>query len=214
MIGSTIGRVPLYAGCGTSGTSEVSVETWDTSKMRRYVPWLLLGLLTVAAALGLGLGLAETPASSSAACQSDELGTRVTTPESVASQPWLTIAFTNNGGPCSIEGYPRIVAASGHTYQGSIESLPIKVIEGPLYERTDPGSHLIGVAEGSHFSFALGTGTASGTIYVITAISVMLPGNPSPLRVPVDTSGSASTGSPIELRVTALGRGANGPPSG
>ncbi len=180
--------------------------------MRRYVPWLLLGVLTVAAAVGLGLGLAEAPASSYAICQSDDLGVRITSTGSVASQPWTTIAFTNNGNPCSIEGYPRIVAASGHTYQGPIESLPITVIEGPLYERTDPGPHLIDVVEGSLFSFALGTNTASGTIYVITAISVMLPGNSSPLRVPVDTSGSASTGSPIQLRVTALVRGANGPP--
>jgi hypothetical protein len=182
--------------------------------MRRYVPWLLLGLLTAAAALGLGLGLAEAPASGDAVCQSDELGARITSTGSVASQPWSTIAFTNNGNPCSIEGYPRIVAASGHTYQGSIESLPVTAIEGPLYERTDPGPHLISVAEGSHFSFALGTNTASGTIYVITAISVMLPGNSSSLRVPVDTTGSASRGSPIQLRVTALVRGTNGPPGG
>ena len=182
--------------------------------MRRYVPWLLLGVLTVAGVLGLGLGLAEAPSSSYAACQSDELAARITSAGSVASQPWSTIAFTNDRNPCSIEGYPRIVAASGHTYQGSIESLPITVIEGPLYERTDPGPHLVDVAEGSPFSFALGTNTASGTIYVVTAISVVLPGSSSPLRVPVDTSGSASTGSPIQLRVTALVRGANGPPGG
>jgi len=182
--------------------------------MRRYVPWLLLGVLTVAAALGLGIGLAEAPASSYAVCQSDDLGARITSAGSVASQPWTTIAFTNNGNPCSIEGYPRIVAASGHTYQGSIESLPITVIEGSLYERTDPRPQLIGVARRSLFSFALGTNTASGTIYVITVISVMLPGNSSPLKVRVDTSGSASPGSPIQLRVTALVRGANGPPGG
>ena len=116
--------------------------------MRRYVPWLLLGVLTVAGVLGLGLGLAEAPSSSYAACQSGELAARITSAGSVASQPWSTIAFTNDRNPCSIEGYPRIVAASGHTYQGSIESLPITVIEGPLYERTDPGPHLVDVAEG------------------------------------------------------------------
>ena len=81
----------------------------------------------------------------------DELAARITSAGSVASQPWSTIAFTNDRNPCSIEGYPRIVAASGHTYQGSIESLPITVIEGPLYERTDPGPHLVDVAEGSPF---------------------------------------------------------------
>ena len=52
-------------------------------------------VLTEAAALDLGLGLAEAPASSYAACQSDELGARITSAGSVASHPWSTIAFTN-----------------------------------------------------------------------------------------------------------------------
>lgn len=189
--------------------------------MRRYLPWALLGGLAMATALGLWLGLAAAPVAIRSTCPNTQLGARVTSGGSEASQPFVIIAVTNKGARCFVDGYPRITAVSGHKVQSPTRPLPIWVIDGADYEHHDPGAHLITLNRGSAASFALGTTTASGTLYAITALSVTLPGDSTPLRVSVHTAASAWSGSPIppvgdriRMWVTAFVSGAIGPPTG
>jgi len=86
--------------------------------MRRYLPCALLGVLAMAAALGLGLGVAAAPLGLPGACPNTQLGVRVTSGGSEASQPFVIIAVTNKGALCFVDGYPRITAVSGHKVQG------------------------------------------------------------------------------------------------
>jgi hypothetical protein len=183
--------------------------------MRRYLPWVLLGGLAMAAALGLGLGLAGAPVAIAPACQNTELVARVTGGGGEASQPFVIVAVTNDGPSCSIEGYPRIVVASGLALPlGPFRPLRIKVVDGAGYEHPDPGPHQLTLSRGSAVSFALGSDTDSGTIYLIRTLSFTLPGYSSPLKVSVRTPGSAFTGLPIRLPVTAFVQGSAGPPTG
>lgn len=168
----------------------------------------------MAAALGLGLGLAAAPMAIPTACRNAELGARVTAGGGEASQPFVIVAVTNDGPSCSIKGYPRIVAASGHTLQGQVGPLRIEVVDGADYEHPDPGPHHLTLSRGSAVSFALGSDADSGTIYLIKTLSFTLPGYSSPLKVSVRTAGSAFTGSPIRLLVTAFVQGSAGPPTG
>jgi len=175
----------------------------------------------MAAALGLGLGVAAAPLGLPSACPNTQLGVRVTSGGSEASQPFVIIAVTNKGALCFVDGYPRITAVSGHKVQGPTRPLPIKVIEGADYEHPNPGAHLVTLNGGSAASFALGTTTGSGTYYTITGLGVTLLGHSTPLRGSVHTEGSAWSGSPIpplgdriRIWVTAFVSGAMGPPTG
>ncbi|MGD0393892.1 MAG: DUF4232 domain-containing protein [Acidimicrobiales bacterium] len=157
----------------------------------------------------------SSPVRNQATCQNAQLRARVTSGGSEASQPFVIIALTNNGPSCSINGYPRIVSALGSVLSGGwVLPLPIAVADGPDYEHPDPGPRPTVLRRGSAVSFALGTNTASGTVYTITALSVILPGDSSPLKVPVHTLASAFAGSPVKLAVTAFGPGSTGPPTG
>jgi hypothetical protein len=88
------------------------------------------------------------------------------------------------------------------------------VVDGADYEHPDPGAHQITLATGSAASFALGTNTASGTVYMITALSIALPGDASPLKLSVRTGASAFMNKPVVINVTAFVKGAKGPPTG
>ena len=148
------------------------------------------------------------------ACRSNELGARVTSRGSEASQPFVIVAVTNDGPSCSIEGYPRIVVIAGHTLQGPLGPLRIDVVDGADYEHPDPGRHQLTLRRGSAVPFALGSDTASGTVYLINTLSFTLPGYSSPLKVSEHTAGSVFGGSPIRLLVTAFVQGSAGPPTG
>jgi hypothetical protein len=127
----------------------------------------------------------------------------------------VIIAVTNSGPPCSIDGYPRIVATAGHTLQERPASLSIDVSDGPDYEHPDPGPHRLTLLDGVAASFALGSNTAAGTDYILTAFTITMPGSSGPsLTVPVRTGGSAFTGKPVHVEVTAFVKGSRGPPIG
>jgi hypothetical protein len=86
----------------------------------------------------------------------------VTGSGSTASAPFVIIALTNTSrSRCQLTGYPRISATgyaqSTPTVTGS---LPIKLTDGAIYERTDPGPRRIELAPHGSASFALGTATA------------------------------------------------------
>jgi hypothetical protein len=129
------------------------------------------------------------------------------------SQPFVIIAVTNYGRQCSIDGYPRIVGATGRSQQGQAASLSIEVVYGPDYEHPDPGPHRLILSRGATASFALGTAMAyDGPLYGILSLSVTLPGrSSSALHVPVETDADSMIGTPIRLEVTAFVNGSHGP---
>lgn len=147
-------------------------------------------------------------------CSTSHLASRVTSGGSEMSQPWLIIEVTNNGPPCSIEGYPRIVDATGHSLQGPSQTLSISVSDGPDYEHPDPGPHPIKLLRGASASFAVGTDTASGTNCIVTSMTIALPGSQGRVKVPVRTGASVFVGKPVHIEVTALVEGSKGPPTG
>jgi hypothetical protein len=147
-------------------------------------------------------------------CQSTQLRAHATSGGGEASQPFVAIAVTNRGPSCAIGGYPLIVGAWGHTLSGAERELPISVVDGSEYERHDPAPHRLILKQGSAVSFDLGTNTATGSVYVISELKVMLPGESSPLLVSVHTGGSALIGSPIRLLVTAFVTGSAGSSAG
>jgi hypothetical protein len=121
---------------------------------------------------------------------------------------------TNNGPKCSIEGYPRVVAVTGHSLQGPSQPLSISVRDGPDYERRDPGPRPINLLPGTSASFAVGTNTASGTTYIVTSMTIALPGSRGSETVPVRRgAASAFAGKPVQIEVTALVKGSKGPPT-
>jgi hypothetical protein len=75
------------------------------------------------------------------ACISSHLTARTVSGGGEASQPFIVVAVTNHGQTCSIDGYPDIAAASGHSADllGPSRPLPIRVADGSDYEHPDPG---------------------------------------------------------------------------
>jgi hypothetical protein len=146
-------------------------------------------------------------------CSESRLTAHVVSGGSEASQPWLIIDVINHGPRCTIDGYPRIVAAIGHSWNGRNQSLSIRVRDGSDYEHGDPGPRALELLRGGSASFAAGTDTASGTNYLVTSLTVALPGSPGTLRVPVHTGASSSAGKPVYIGVTALVNGSKGPPA-
>jgi hypothetical protein len=149
------------------------------------------------------------------ACQTANLTGRETSSGSTASQPYVIIAVTNHGPSCTIDGYPRIISASGHSYpHGPIEQLPLAIVNGADYEHPDPGARPVTLAPGGAASFAFGTNTASGPLFTISALNMTTPGSSSPLQVAVNDTASARTNTPIGGEVTAFVEGSSGPPTG
>jgi hypothetical protein len=218
----TITDVPTEA----IGLDEMQV-LFREAKQRRHRRWVASGIVVcVVAALALLVSVILGPRGGSGTtlpshiapggvptCQNTQLGARDTSGGGEASQGWVTIAVTNNGPTCGINGYPRIVAALGHTLSGAVRTLPISVVDGSDYEHHDPGPHSLIVEQGSAVSFDLGSNTASGTVYIISNVQVTVPGASSPLNVSVHTAGSRFAGSPIQLLVTAFVAGSTGPPA-
>src|ERR1700722_19396808 len=60
-------------------------------------------------------------------CAAAQLESRVASGGSEASQPFVIIEVIDNGPWCSIGGYPRILAATGHALQGPSQPLSISV---------------------------------------------------------------------------------------
>lgn len=154
------------------------------------------------------------PQAGSSSCQPTRLHARVTSGGAEASQPFVIIAVTNGGPPCQIDGYPWIVSALGHETtptKGKNKALFVNLTDGSDYERIDPGPHSITLRTRAAASFALGTNTASGAVYVITSLSIALPGSIAPVAVAdVDIACSGPT---VPISVTAFVQGAEGPPN-
>jgi hypothetical protein len=152
-----------------------------------------------------------------AACRAAQLTGTVTDGGSVASQPFVIIALTNtSGSPCQLTGYPQI-SATGHAQSTPtvMGTLPIRVSDGSIYERTDPGPGRIELTPRGSASFALGTGTAydgGAHIYEITRLQVVVPEGQTAVPVTISIAASAPAGQPIPITVTAFVAGSAGPP--
>jgi hypothetical protein len=218
----TITDVPTEA----IGQDEAQV-LFREAKQRRHRRWIVSGIVAcLVTALALVVSVVLVPGGGSGTtlpshiepvsaptCQDTHLGPRASSGGSESSQGWVTIALTNNGPSCRIDGYPLIVAALGHTLSGAVRTLPISVVDGSDYEHHDPGPHPLIIKQGSAVSFDLGSNTASGTVYIISNVQVTVPGASSPLTVSLHAAGSRFPGSPIQLLVTAFVAGSAGPPA-
>jgi hypothetical protein len=130
---------------------------------------------------------------------------------SVASQPFATIALRNVGAnACSLIGYPAI-AAYGHPRGGGPDHrLQIRLRDGAIYERPDPGSHVVIVAAGGHASFTIGTALAyqgGAHIIFITQFEITPPGSHAAIALRLLLPASRPAGKAIPIAVTALRAG-------
>jgi hypothetical protein len=146
-------------------------------------------------------------------CSASQLTAHVVSGGSEASQPWLIIDVTDHGPRCSLDGYPRIVAATAHPWRGPSQALSIRGRDGSDYEHPDPGPRALELPAGGSASFAAGTGTASGKTYLMTSLTFALPGGSGLLKVPVRTWTSSRAGKPAYFEVTAFVNGSRGPPA-
>ncbi len=129
--------------------------------------------------------------------------------DSVASQPFVTIALRNKSRTdCALRGYPT-VAAFGHLRVHAPRlQLAIAVHRGNIIERADPGSHLVVLSPGGVSSFNIGTATAYGTsVITITEWDITVPGTTTPFRMHTRMDASRPHGARVPVRVTALQRG-------
>ena len=134
----------------------------------------------------------------------------------MASQPFVIIALNNTSAAgCELTGYPKI-SATGHAQSTPAATGPLQttVMDGPIYERADPGPKRIELAPHGSAPFALGTGTAydgGAHLYTLTKLRVLVPGDPVGVPVSVTIAASAPAGQPIPVAVTAFVAGGTGP---
>jgi hypothetical protein len=144
------------------------------------------------------------------ACRAEQLRVRAVIGGSVASQPFETIALRNAGGrACSLDGYPTITAY-GHHSGGVEHRLRIRLRDGAIYERTDPGPHVITLARGQRASFSLGTeGAYQGGAHpiLITRVAVAPPRCSATTTLSLRMLATRPVGRAIPVGVTALRHG-------
>src|SRR5689334_20623629 len=100
------------------------------------------------------------PAGPAPRCSPGSLEPEVVRSGSVGSAPFVTVALRNAGDQaCRLVGYPTLTA-HGTRPDGRAGSLPIRVRHGAIYERKDPGAHLVRLEPGEAAVFHVGTATA------------------------------------------------------
>ncbi|HEU0241668.1 MAG TPA: DUF4232 domain-containing protein [Micromonosporaceae bacterium] len=143
-------------------------------------------------------------------CTGGQLVASVTDGGAVANQPFAVIALRNRGAACYLDGYPTVAAAYG-TASGVRVNVPIHVVDGGNYERSDPEPHHVTLAPGGSASFAMGTETAFDTpIETITALSLTVPGSATTVTVPISIATTPYAGA-AQFSVTAFVAGTSGP---
>lgn len=163
------------------------------------------------------------PASPSSATTTPSAGTSAGHPAGCAGGRFVATA---NGGStlvivlrnvsdavCTVGGYPG-VAVTAHPFAGgTVPALTVAVRHGTVGGHPDPGTRTIDVAPHGAVSFALGITAPpeTGTRYVVTELRLTLPGDPAPVRVPIDIQINVAAGTAVPVVVTALVAGTNGP---
>jgi hypothetical protein len=124
----------------------------------------------------------------------------------------VVIVLTNTGGSdCTLTGYPGI-SARGHTASGTGSGpLPVKVSNGSIFARRDPGPHQLVLRPGGAASFALGAQSGYEVQYLITEFLITVPGDAGAVALPVTMGAAAPPGQPIPIGVTAFVAGNAGP---
>jgi hypothetical protein len=103
-----------------------------------------------------------------------------------------------------VAGYPRL-AASGVAADGRRGRLPVRVVRGPIYERDDPGVHVVRLEPGEAAVFHVGTATAydvGGA--TITRLTFGVTSRAAAFVLPVHLDASRPPGRRIPVGVTAL----------
>jgi len=123
------------------------------------------------------------------------------------SQPFDTIALRNVGpNTCSLDGYPTLTAC-GHQRGGADHRLQIRVRDGAIYARPDPGPHVVSVATGQRASFSIGTADAyQGGAHpiFITRLEITAPGSAVAVALRLRMPATRPVGKAIPIGVTAL----------
>jgi hypothetical protein len=181
--------------------------------------WVLIGgsLLHLTAANGTSPSprASMSPTALASVCGPGDLTALETGGGSVASQPFSLITVTNAGDhPCTLSGYPTIVAVSSTPSESSTSpgAQPLAVVDGGLYEVPDPGPSEITLAPGGHAWFALGTGTGyAGTFVTVKEVRFATPSTPATgptaIAVPVSLAATMPPDKPLTITVTAFAAG-------
>ena len=150
------------------------------------------------------------PSAAPRRCHADQLRLAVALSASVASQPFDDISITNSGArACALIGYPR-VAFAGHRgfsdQPAPTEPVAIRVRH-RIYERFDPGPHVVVVPPQHRAFFSVGTADAyDGPLFTLTRLTVIVPGTRSPTTLRVSLDANGPPGSRIPVGVTAINR--------
>ena len=138
-------------------------------------------------------------------CSPADLAPRVVQTGSVGSAPFATVELRNQGtDACRVAGYPR-VTASGLGGSDRSGVLAVRERRGSIYERKDPGLHVVALQPGESAVFHVGTATAYDVGgQTITRLRVRLPGRLQAFTVPVHLDASRPVARKIPLGVTAL----------
>lgn len=139
-------------------------------------------------------------------CAAEHLAVRVVTGASVMSQPFDVVAFRNVGpSRCSLSGYPGL---SAYTLRDGDElKVWASVRHGSIYERNDPGVHVVNVAPGREAWFAIGTATAYQGGLDLVSINRMIvypPGSAIGIPTMLGFEASRPVGQAYPITVTAV----------
>jgi hypothetical protein len=147
-------------------------------------------------------------------CRAEHLRLGVEFSDALMSQPFADISITNIGAQaCLLIGYPRIAVAGHHGFPDQpAAAAPVAItVHHRIYERVDPGPHMLTVLPQHRVFFSIGTADAyDGPLFTLTRLTVILPGTRSPKLVPISLLANGPPGRKIPIGVTAM----NGSPHG
>jgi hypothetical protein len=147
-------------------------------------------------------------------CQADRLRLAVELSGATMSQPFADISITNTGAQaCVLIGYPRISVAGHHGFPDQpAPATPVAItVHHRIYERVDPGPHILTVLPQHRVFFSIGTADAyDGPLFTLTRLTVILPRTRSPKLLPISLLANGPPGTKIPVEITAI----NGAPHG
>jgi uncharacterized protein DUF4232 len=157
-----------------------------------------------------------TPRSSAAAhsgCTAGQFVATVAGQAAAGTQHTLVVVLWNTSASgCGLSGYPGVTVQARPAAGGPPAALTVAVHHGGVTGRTDPGPRPIAIGPHGSVSFALAMTDAGGGIrYQITELRLSLPGDPAPVRAPVDLTIGTAAGAPVPVAITAFVDGTQGP---
>lgn len=141
-------------------------------------------------------------------CQAEHLRLAVELSDATMSQPFADISITNTAAQaCVLIGYPRISVAGHHGFPDeTAPAMPVAItVHHRIYERVDPGPHVLMVMPKHRVFFSIGTADAyDGPLFTLTRLTVILPGSRSPKLLPIGLLANAPPEAKIPVGITAI----------